>query len=113
MVRDLERREHNRLEIELDLSCRKLPPSAEESHTGRTLNVGPGGLYFSTETDAFQEGNLLEVRLTIPPTPGILESGGSISAFAKVLRTSRLNGGPTAPAYGVAIQFCRRPKLAD
>ncbi|MHC4325782.1 MAG: PilZ domain-containing protein, partial [Planctomycetota bacterium] len=69
-------------------------------------NVSPGGWYFETATDTLRHGNLLEVELSIPPTSGLLEFGGELAGFAKVLRTNSTSG-----RYCVALQFCRPPKL--
>lgn len=88
----------------------------DKSHNGRTANVGSGGLYFETSADVFEPGELLNVELTLPPTSGLLEFGGKIMGYAHVLRAERLSGDqadtdPPCDRYGVAIQFCRRPKL--
>jgi len=77
------------------------------SYSGYTLNVSTGGLYFETEAGIFEQGNLLKVELDIPPTSGLLEFGGKIAGFARVLRTDSASG-----KYGVALQFCRPPKLS-
>ncbi len=111
-----EKRKYKRLPVALDLSCRKVGSAAGRLHTARTVNVSPGGLYFETATEMFEPGNLLRVELSIPPTTGLLESGGRISGFAKILRTcnicdSRTNAGLCSSRYGVAVQFCRPPKL--
>jgi hypothetical protein len=113
MMTGFEKRKHRRLAVELDLSCRKITPPAEQTYTGRTYNVSPGGLYFETTTEAFKPGNMLQVELSIPPTAGLLEFGGRISGFAKVLRTNntRTDTNLAADRYGVALEFCRSPKL--
>lgn len=106
-----EKRKFKRLPITLGLSCRKVGSTAEKLHKGCTVNVSPGGLYFETADDAFMPGNLLKVELSIPPTAGLLEFGGKIAAFAKVLRTSNLSDTLSSNKYGVALQFCQSPKL--
>jgi hypothetical protein len=106
-----EKRKFKRLPIALGLSCRKVGSTAEKLHKGCTVNVSPGGLYFVTADDAFMPGNLLKVELSIPPTAGLLEFGGKIAAFAKVLRTSNLSDTLSSNKYGVALQFCQSPKL--
>jgi hypothetical protein len=117
-----EKRKFKRLPITLDLSSRlvgaKRPAAArkvglksEKLYKGCTTNVSPGGLYFETADNVFEAGNLLKVELTIPPTAGLLEFGGKIVAFAKVLRTSNLVDTLSSNRYGVALQFCRSPKL--
>ena len=113
MMGATEKRKYKRLAVELNLSCRKIGSSAQRFHTGRTVNVSPCGLYFETADDAFKPGNLLKVELSIPRTLGLLESGGKVSGFAKVLRTNntRTDVNLAAGRYGVAAEFCKSPKL--
>jgi len=111
-----ERRKFKRLRAKFDISCCKVGSTEEKSYIGYTVNVSPGGLYFQTPLDSFTPGNLLEVKLSIPPAQGVLEFGGRISAFARVLRTDSINvssagANLSSAGYGVALQFCRPPKL--
>jgi hypothetical protein len=111
-----EKREHKRLGAEYNISCRKVGATASESYEGCTVNVSPGGLYFETTADAFEQGNLLKVELAIPPASGLLEFGGKIAGFAKVLRADNICDSPaeedsSSGRYGVALEFCRPPKL--
>jgi len=101
-----EKRRHRRLGAKYDISCRIVGSTENKPCEGHTVNVSPGGLYFQTETKTFTPGNLLAVELSIPPTSGLLEFGGKIAGFAKVLRTDSASG-----KYGVALQFCRAPRL--
>lgn len=101
-----EKRRHKRLGAQYNISCRKVGSTAHRSYDGHTINVSPGGLYFETAADTFKQGNLLKVELSIPPTSGLLEFGGKIAGFAKVLRTDS-----ASDRYGVAVQFCRPPQL--
>jgi hypothetical protein len=93
--------------IELGLSCRKIGSTTDKLYKGSTVNVSPGGLYFETADGAFASGSLLKIELLIPPTAGLLEFGGKIAAYAKVLRTDTLS----TKKYGIALQFCQSPKL--
>ena len=102
-----EKRRHKRLGAKYILSCRQVGSNRSIFYHGYTLNVSTGGLYFETTTDKFKQGNLLKVELSIPPTSGLLEFGGKIAGFAKVLRTDSVAG-----RHGVALQFCRTPKLS-
>lgn len=111
-----EKRKFKRLPITLGLSCRKVGSTVEKFHKGCTVNVSPGGLYFETATDAFKPGNLLKVELSIPPTAGLLEFGGRISGFGRVLRTCSIRDSCTdtnwhSDRYGVALEFCQPLKL--
>ncbi|MDT8301421.1 MAG: PilZ domain-containing protein [Sedimentisphaerales bacterium] len=113
MDRD-ERRKYKRFGAKYDISFREVGSTTERTHTGCTVNVGTGGLYFESKDASFKPGSLLEVELSIPPKQGLLEFGGRISGFARVLRTDRVSAEGTALAsgkYGVALQFCRSPRL--
>ncbi len=112
-----ERRKYKRLPVKLHLSCRKVGSTPEEFHTGCTVNVSPGGMFFETAAGSFKPGNLLpgnllRVELSIQPTVGLLEVGGRISGFAKVLRTFNVDDSLLSAKYGVAVEFCQSPKLS-
>lgn len=112
-----ERRKYRRLGARFDISCREVGSQEEQSHSGCTVNVSTGGLYFETSAGTVRPGDLLKVELSIPPTSGLLEFGGKLAGFAEVLRTENI-GDSTPPndlsstRYGVAVQFCRPPKLS-
>ena len=109
-----ERRKYRRLGARFDLSYHKVGSATSRAHSGCTVNVGTGGLYFETQDVVYKPGSLLEVELSIPPKRGLLEFGGRISAFARVLRTDIISdedAGLTFDKHGVAVQFCRSPRL--
>ncbi len=111
-----EKRKDRRLGANLNISFHKVGSRANEPCHGCTVNVSSGGLYFETTTGTIKQGDLLRVELSVPPTPGLLEFGGKIAAFAKVLRADNISGditgsGSACNKYGVALQFCHRPKL--
>jgi len=108
-----EQRKYKRLGLELDLQCIKLAIQCRQSYNGRTVNVSPGGLYFQTNTDVFKPGNKVRVHMSVPPTSGLLESGGMVSAEATVLRIRSITppGKETSECYGVAVEFCDSPRL--
>lgn len=113
---NIEKRKYKRLPIKLDLSCRQSGSTGGTFHTGRTVNVSPGGLYFESKDEAFKPGNLLKIELSIPPTLGLLELGGSISGFGKVLRIrnicdSRSGADLSSAKSGVALEFSQPLKL--
>jgi hypothetical protein len=65
---------------------------------------------------SFKPGSLLEVELSIPPKRGLLEFGGRISGFARVLRIDSVYAEGKALVsgkFGVAVQFCRSPRLCQ
>jgi hypothetical protein len=105
-----EKRKFRRLHIALDLSYRKVGSAEEQFHKGCTVNVSPGGLYFETTEDALAPSDFLKVEFLIPPTEGLLEFGGRISGFGKVLRTGLVG---SSGKYGTAAEFCRSPKLCS
>ncbi len=112
-----DKRKYKRSTIKLDLSYRKVDSTAKQSHTGCTVNVSPGGLYFETAADVFKLGSLLKVDLSIPPTSGLLEFGGSISGLGKVLRAHTISDSRTDTKLpfvrsGVALEFCQPLKLS-
>ena len=109
-----EKRRHRRLGAQYNISCRKVGSTAHRFYDGHTINVSPDGLYFETATGIFEQGNLLKVELSIPPTSGLLEFGGRISGFARILRTdinSDADADSTSGKHGIAVQFCRSPRL--
>jgi hypothetical protein len=111
-----EKRKFKRLGAKFGVSCIVINSIKGQFQTGSTINVSTGGLYFETSSDTFKQGSLLKIHLTIPPKTGILEFGGTISGFAKVLRTEPL-GDLNRRDYtisgkqGVALEFCRSPKF--
>ena len=112
----IEKRKYKRLPIKLDLLCRTVDSGGKGSHTGITMNVSPGGLFFQTIADISKQanlsrGSLINVEMSIPPTEGLLEFGGKLAGFAKVLRISNLGNPLSATSYGVAVEFCQPPKL--
>jgi hypothetical protein len=107
-----ERRKTKRLGAKFNLSYQPVGSAVYQTHVGNTLNVSTGGLYFETQDQLLKPGNLLEVELSIPPERGVLEFGGKISGFAKVLRTDIISDEHSSGnRQGVAIQFCRTPTL--
>lgn len=111
-----ERRKFKRLGTKFDITCFPVGSLIEQPKSGYTVNLSPGGLYFKTSKNIFGQGDLLKVQLSIPPTHGLLEFGGKIESFARVLRTenivdSAMNRNSPSLEYGVALEFCRPPKL--
>lgn len=113
---NIEKRKFKRLPIRLDLSCYKAGHKGGKAHNGRTFNVSPGGLYFECEDSVFIPGNLLQIELSIPPTVGLLESGGSVSGLGKVLRIDTITNSQKTTASpsartAIALEFSQPLKL--
>jgi len=112
-----ERRRFNRARVELDTSFKEVGVEEEQLFFGKTVNVSPGGLYLQTSAETFKadnipKGTLFRVELTIPAEKGLLEFGGRISGFAKVLRTSNLHDTANPDKCGVGFEFCHPVKLS-
>ncbi|MHC4693062.1 MAG: PilZ domain-containing protein [Planctomycetota bacterium] len=110
------KRKYKRLPIKFDLSYSEVDSNKKKLHTGSTVNVSPGGLYFETADGVFKPGSLLKVELSIPPTSGLLEFGGSMSGLGRVLRIHTISDsckGTELPSVrsGVALEFCQPLKL--
>ena len=87
----------------------------EEFSKGSTLNVSTGGLYFQTASSNLRKGDLLNVELDVPPTSGLLELGGTMSSFGRVLRIGQIEDSATniREGYGGAVEFCQSPKFSS
>ena len=109
-----EKRKHRRLAIRLGILCRKVGVPGEEFLKGSTLNVSTGGLFFHTTSGNIKSGDLLNVELDVPPTSGLLELGGTISSYGRVLRIGEIenSGSNLRDGYGVAVEFCKSPKFS-
>jgi hypothetical protein len=88
--------------------------AGEEFLNGSTLNVSTGGLFFQTASSNLRKGDLLNVELDLPPTSGLLELGGTITSFGRVLRIGEIEDSGThmQAEYGVALEFCQSPRFS-
>ena len=115
MVDQREKRKYRRLEAQFDLSFHQIGSTIRTMREGRSVNISPGGVYFLTTTNRFKQGDVLKVELSIPPKPGLLEFGGKMAGFAKVLRTdysdSSLNDVASKNRFGIALEFCHPLRL--
>jgi hypothetical protein len=112
----VEKRKHTRVDVHFQLCCRPAGENSGEFCHGRAVNASPGGLYFKTPNCKCHHGKIVEIELAIGPKSGQLERLGRISSFAKVVRTEHVGPENTKTdasqtAYGVAVEFCRSPKL--
>ena len=107
-----EKRKYKRQLLRLDLSCHRVDANCEVLHRGRTVDVGPGGIFFETLCSRCTSGNLVKIDLSIPPDEGLFTFGGKISGFAKVLRTSSPDDTVGREYHGIAVEFCQPLKLS-
>jgi len=112
-----ERRQHERLPIKFALSCRRVTSKTNYPRRGFTSNISTGGVCFEMVAQAFKPGDFVKIDFLVPPTVGVLESGGEITAFVKVLRTQNLINSSSSKddvsgRFKVAAQFCQSPRLS-
>lgn len=113
----VEKRKHPRVDVHYRLFCHPAGKHGGGLCTGRAVNASPGGLYFRTTDCNCPVGRIVELELEIPPSNGRLHRPGRISSFAKLLRIESVDSinkksSTEKTYYGVAVQFCRAPKLA-
>lgn len=108
---DEDRRRHKRFPLRLSIFCQRVGHTGGKLYTGKTVNVSPGGMLVEMRSDGIREGQLLSVEMTVPPTEGMLEFGGSITTYARVVRSSDDGDCVAAFAKTVALEFCDSPKL--
>jgi hypothetical protein len=112
-----ERRQYERLPIKFTLSCRRVTSRTSYVRRGFTSNVSTGGVCFKMMAQTFKPGDFVKIDFLVPPTVGVLESGGKITAFVKVLRTQNLINSSSqkdevSGRFAVAAQFCQPPRLS-
>lgn len=105
-----DRRRHKRISLKLSVCCQKVGLSDGRLYSGRTINVSPGGMLLEMKSSGFRDGELLSVEMTVPPTEGLLEFGGSFSSYARVVRSGK-QPLPIDPDNAVALEFCDSPKF--
>jgi len=110
-----EKRRHPRMPVHYQINCRPADQSGTNSCSGLAVNASPGGLYFRISNCTCPPGRIVELDLSIPPGNGTLQRPGRISSFAKLLRVEHVESTKKPDAsethFGVAVQFCRHPKL--
>ncbi len=106
-----DRRMHKRFPLKLSIFCQKVGRSGGKLILGRTVNVSPGGVLVKTKSDDLKSGELVCVEMSVPPTEGLLDFGGSFSGYARVVRSDALSAANETPEKVVALEFCDCPKL--
>lgn len=108
---DDDRRRHKRIALKLTVCCQKVGLSDGRLYSGRTVNVSPGGMLLEMKSAGLRDGELLSVEMSVPPTEGLYDVGGSLSSYARVVRTGVKPVQPEDPDNAVALEFCDSPKL--
>lgn len=112
-----ERRRFRRVDADLDISLKEVGTEAEQIYTGQIVNISPGGAYLHISDDIFKtvdgpQERLFKVELSIPPTKGLLEFGGKVAGFARLLRTCNVPDPTRFGECGVGLEFCQPLKLS-
>ena len=102
------RRRHKRLPLKLSIFCQKVGATGGRIISGKTVNVSPGGMLVEMKSGEINHGELLSVEMSVPPTEGLLDFGGSLSSYARVVR---LDGSNELLENMIALEFCDSPKL--
>jgi hypothetical protein len=106
-----DRRRHRRFPLKLSITCQKVGLSGGELVSGKTVNVGPGGMLVEVNNGDVTEGELLSVEMSVPPMEGFLDFGGSLSNHARVVRSDGHEDPEEAAENVIALEFCDSPKL--
>ncbi len=110
MIEEKNRRTHPRLPLKLDVVCQRVGQGAGIC-TGSTVNVSPSGMLLEVNSAQLNEGELLSVEMSVPPTEGLLDLGGRFDTYARVVRANiDVESRPTF-SRRVALEFCQSPKL--
>ncbi len=115
MVRQENRRTHQRLPLRLTVICQKVGYASGGIYTASTVNVSSGGMLLELNSRDLREGELLSVEMPMPPTEGLLEFGGRFTAYARVIRVDLQPDADVdrhaGPVRRIALEFCQSPKL--
>lgn len=115
MKEDKDRRRHQRLGLRLTVLCQKVGQAGGTVYAGNTINVSPGGLLAEFGDCRLEDGELVSIDMTVPPTEGLLDYGGRISGYARIVRVDRPHSLATNQSHSttraVALEFCESPKL--
>jgi hypothetical protein len=109
-MRGADKRKHDRLPLRLDLLCQRVGVGGNDIYTGKTINVSTGGVLFHVVNGKLSCDDLLNLELTVPPTEGLLELGGKMSTFARVVRVHHAHH-DDKQHHAVAAEFLESPKF--
>ena len=110
-----ENRRHKRLPLKLSAVCNRVGIDGGVSILiGETINVSTGGLLVEVGGEELSVGDTLSLRMTLPPSSGLMERGGRMNAHAQVLRVFHKEN-PQNNKYQryVAMQFCGVPSFSS
>jgi len=113
-VNQQERRKHRRLDLKLDVYCRKVGSASENLLTAEAVNISTSGVLL--ETEHFEDndhGQLFNLELDIDSEDVSLDFSRRFSSFARVVRISDLpdSSRDTKRKKQIALEFCTAPKL--
>ena len=115
MEEQTERRRHQRLPLNLTVLCQRVGQFGGTVYAGNTINASPGGVLVEFDDCKLEDGELVSVDMSVPPTDGLLKYGGKISNYARVIRVDRQQSGTLDESrtltQAVALEFCEAPKL--
>jgi hypothetical protein len=106
-----DRRRHKRFPLKLSILCQKVGLSGGELITGKTVDVSPGGMLVKVNGGDVTEGELLSIEMSVPPTEGLLDFGGSLSNHARVVRSGNHRPPEESDQKTIALEFCDSPQL--
>ena len=109
-----DRRRHDRLPLRLEVLFKRVGSSAEDTRSGKTLNVSTGGMLveINNHEHDYRADELLSIDMSVEPSEGMLEYGGELSNHARIARIQTASGhGRKNSKTQIALQFCEPPKL--
>ncbi len=114
-----EKRLYRRIPLKLAVLCQKAGLMEGRLYTGNTVNVCPGGVLMEINGAGLDVGELVNLELAVPPTPGLLEFGGRFSTYARILRIQppphalpdQVMSGQASDIHRIAMEFCEVPRL--
>jgi hypothetical protein len=115
MNEEKDRRKYQRQPLTLTMLCQKVGQLGGTVYPGNTVNVSPGGVLAEFGDCQLQDGELVSIDMTVPPTEGLLDYGGRFSSYARVVRVDPTHSLATTKSHSitqaVALEFCESPKL--
>lgn len=115
MKEDKDRRRYQRQPLRLTVLCQKVGQAGGTVYAGNTINVSPGGVLAEFGDCHLEDGELVSVDMTVPPTEGLLDYGGRFSSYARVIRVDQPHLLAMTQSHSitqaVALEFCESPKL--